>query len=210
MVSLNKICSNTDFKKYNFDEKTLLLFLKSKSTSVLKKIFIISIIEFSLSIFLNLCFVQFIFISEFKNIDNQPIIIFLELLNYFIILFFIFKFYKNYIQIQLNSTVNQFNNNILISRKTVYNYVRISLVLFNLNSLVYAFIYLYEKYPLSKEIKFEGTIFEHKLFYIIFLCILSLILFLYTYFAWILYKFFYFKLIDNISLNDRELNSIDY
>lgn len=206
MNNISKMWSKIDFTKFNIDEGRFFEIIKLKSLSILKKIFYFSIIEFTLSNIFNLFVTFYTFSNDFENVEEEPIIIFLNVFNYLVIMFFIFKFYINYNRIELDSNINELNKNILRSRKTVYLYVKLSLILFNINSLIFAFFYLKEKYPYENEIIINNSVFNSNLFYCSFFCLLSLILIIYTFLVWLLYKFFYFRLINNLRINDNELN----
>ncbi len=199
-----------DLTKFNIVEEQFFYIIKLKSVSILKKIFYFSIIEFTMSIIFNFFVSFYLFNNDFENVDKQPIIISLNVLNYLVIIFFIIKFYINFNKIELDSNVNELNKNILKSRKTVYNYIKVSLILFNFSSLIFAFYFLIEKYPYENAIIINNTFFNPELFYLLFFFILSLMLTIYTFLIWNLYRFFYLRLINNLIFNDEELNKSHY
>ncbi len=199
-----------DLTKFNIVEEQFFDIIKLKSVSILKKIFYFSIIEFTMSIIFNFFVSFYLFNNDFENVDKQPIIISLNVLNYLVIIFFIIKFYINFNKIELDSNVNELNRNILKSRKNVYNYIKVSLILFNFSSLIFAFYFLIEKYPYENAIIINNTFFNPELFYLLFFFILSLMLTIYTFLIWNLYRFFYLRLINNLIFNDEELNKSHY
>ena len=97
--------------------------LHKKSSSIVKWIFIISILEIMLwtviSVFFNTD-------DYLKNIKHEELDFYFEALtvfNYAVILVFIYLFYKNYMVISTTVSIKQLMKDILKTRKTVQCYV---------------------------------------------------------------------------------------
>jgi hypothetical protein len=97
--------------------------LHKKSSSIVKWIFIISILEIllwsSISVFFNTD-------DYLKNINHEDLDLFFEaltIINYAVVLVFIYLFYKNYVSISTTVSTKQLMKDILKTRKTVQCYV---------------------------------------------------------------------------------------
>lgn len=123
-----------------------------KSSSSVKWIFIISIIELSIGL------ISSIFISpKDYNELNLPEWIeqFLTISSLFIVFFYSLKFYKNYKTINTSSSIKQLLNNIIKTRKTVRHFVIINLslmALFIIFSLSYT---LTTPFGVDNQVAFE-------------------------------------------------------
>jgi len=112
---------DAQFPKLSYDE--IYSMILKKSSSIVKWIFIISIIELSLGIILSF------FNPEFESTANMPA--WLNTAVYFtfpVIVYFIYRFYKNYKNISATDNVNTLINNILLTRKTVKHYIAFNLI----------------------------------------------------------------------------------
>lgn len=97
--------------------------IHKSSSSVVKWIMIIGIIEFLFWIGVN-------FISNsddyFKKLDAGNILLYMKIfsfVNYAVLLFFIYLFYKNFLLISTTDSTKTLMKNILKTRKTVNTYV---------------------------------------------------------------------------------------
>lgn len=109
--------------------------LHAKSSSIVKLIFIISILEILLW-----STITFFFNTDdyLKNTKHEELNTFFEILtifNYAVILIFIYLFYKNYVAISTTVATKQLMKDILKTRKTVHYYVG-----YNLGMLVFSLI----------------------------------------------------------------------
>jgi hypothetical protein len=125
-------------------ESEIYKMLHKKSSSIVKWILIISIIEVLFWTVISLCY----------NIDDhmkkqhaENMIVYLKaltLFNYVVIFWFIYCFYKNYVKISTTSSTKQLMQDILNTRKTVHYYVWYNLtmiVLCLIAGFAIAFVY---------------------------------------------------------------------
>lgn len=120
----------TDSHKYSYND--IQKMLHKKSSSIVKWLFYISIMEFCFWIF-----ISFALDADWDKIKSLGLYDFMNILNfinYFVILIFIFLFYKNYKNISASSSTQKLIEDILYTRKTVYIYV-----LYNICMLVFGF-----------------------------------------------------------------------
>ncbi|MEO2053006.1 MAG: hypothetical protein ABGX00_14710 [Allomuricauda sp.] len=101
-----------------------------KSSSIVKWIFYISIIEFVFWAGINLIFNDPESIQELKDLHIHKVIMVLNFINYGIILYFIFKFYTNYRKISFTDSSKKLMKTILGVKRTVTQYVWFNLIIF--------------------------------------------------------------------------------
>ena len=183
--------------------------LHTKSSSIVKWILIISVLEFLfwslLTVFLNDDTYQ----SKMEEYGIENIMFALNCINYLIIAGFIYLFYKNYKTISTTDSTNQLMKNILKTRKTVQNYIWYNLAVITLSiiiSIVLVFYHNPEFISLMENAISNG----HKLLFItitigvsILLIIIIICLF------WLFYKLLYGFLLKKLYANYSELRKID-
>ena len=132
LENLKNVWQNQPVTDLNYTKEDILNMVKKKSTSIVKWILIISIIE------LLLPYVLFLF-TDLKTEDQIYADYGLESLkrNYtifyvIIILGFIYLFYRNYRNISADSSVKSLLRDILKTRKTVKYYIYFNLILFGI------------------------------------------------------------------------------
>src|SRR5688572_7930199 len=111
-----------------------------KSSSVVKWIFIISLLEF---IFWGL--IAFVFkdsknIKDFDKLHADYIIIPLTVIGYMVLAYFFYLFFRNYKRISVTDNAKLLMENILKTRRTVKNYVAFNLVYLVIVTAVALFI----------------------------------------------------------------------
>ena len=119
---------NKDLPKYTQEE--LMPMLHKKSSSSVKWIFIISILEFISWITLDI-----LISSEdyLETIKSQSFLWFLKvttIVNYIVLFGFIYLFFKNYLRIKVNVSAKKLIRQIIKTRQTVKYYVRYNIALF--------------------------------------------------------------------------------
>lgn len=202
-----KTWENLNLKNVTIEQSELTRIIHLSSNSIVKKIFIISLIEFTLSILPFFFDGKKLFTEEIIIIQKSEIMRYLDYLYYIIFIFFIVQFYLNFKKINTNSNLNELSKNILKTRKSVYNYIYISLIIFNLNSIVFAYLYLESNSSYKNFISHHPSQNSQLIFQILFYSILILFLSLISCSIWLIYKFLYLKLIKKLDQNFNELNS---
>jgi len=119
---------NEDLPKYTQDE--LMPMLHKKSSSSVKWIFIISILEFVFWLGIDVLVSS----KEYMDsIENQSFLWFLKILtvlNYVVLFGFIYLFCKNNLRIQVTDSARKLMKQIIKTRKSVKYYVRYNIALF--------------------------------------------------------------------------------
>lgn len=180
--------------------------IHKKSSSIVKWILIISILEVllwtSISVFFNT--------DEYlEKMDHAELIYYFEILtifNYGVILAFIYLFYKNYIRITTTVSTKQLMKDILKTRKTVQYYVWYNLAMAVVSLIigfVIALIYNPETSVLSDQIANNGKIMAITIGVLLLTTIAFFALF------WLFYRLLYGILLRRLHANYNELEKID-
>lgn len=180
--------------------------IHKKSSSIVKWILIISILEVLLWTCLSVCFDS----DEYlKKIKHGELIAYFEVLTYFnyaVILIFIYLFYKNYIRITTTSSTKQLMQDILKTRKTVQYYVwyNLAMLIFSLIiGFVIAFAYNPEMVALKNQINANNKVMAVTIAFLAFTSIVFYGLF------WLFYRVLYGILLRRLYANYKELKKID-
>lgn len=172
-----------------------------KSTSIVKWIFIIGIIEFVLFLILG-------FVLEANHSESQQDLprwarIAITIFSYAVSIYFIFYFYKNHKEISTSSNTKMLMESILKTRKTVKKFIKFNLMLV-LVSIVVKLIYV----TYTGCIK-GGNISEGRVEHII-LPILTLFLLIpFFYLIKFYYHLLYGRLLDKLYVNYNELSRLE-
>lgn len=183
--------------------------LHKKSSSIVKWIFIISVCEFIFWVGLSFLMKQNEQVNKIYKTDEYNIITISEIVNYIILLYFIFIFYKNYIKINANQSVKELIKNILKTKKTVQVYIKVVLfysAILAIFASIYQFNYdpqLLEMYHQVEESGYKNLfIILSLLFILIYIGLLSL-------FLWGFYKLIYGILLKRLYKNYEELKKLE-
>lgn len=187
-------------------EKEIYKMIHQKSSSIVKWILIISIIEVlfwtTSSFFINT--------DEYtKQINHPEINVYLQLFdvfNYSIILIFIYLFYKNYTTISTTASTKLLMSSILKTRKVVQLYVAYNLVMLVIAAIMGIFIaFIYNPAMSDFNEKFaSSTSVAFLTIGILLLVILGLLALL-----WCIYHLIYGRLLRRLLTNYKELKKID-
>ena len=170
----------------------------SKSSSIVKWIFIIGLLEFLIPTFFSL----FLDMEEanklYDKIGLANFIIYISLFFYPIILYFIFLFYRNYKNISAIESTKDLMKNILKTRKTVRNYV-----LFNLSiaTLIFVTIAITTINNEFSDLSTKQLIITS----IIIAVIITILLILF----WLFYQLLYGILLRKLNKNYKELTKLE-
>ena len=178
-----------------------------KSSSIVKWIFIISLFEvlfwISLSVFIDTD-------TYLKEVNRPDMIVYLRLfdiLNYSVILVFIYLFYKNYTTISTTATTKALMRSILKTRKIVQFYVGYNLIMLLLGSVFSIFI-LFTSNP--EFANFNEKLAQKPETILLTLVILALVVIGLMAILWGIYRLIYGKLLRRLYANYKELKKIEF
>ena len=122
-----QVWKDQEYENNKVDKSILSTMIHNKSSSIVKWIFYISIIEFTV----------WILIGLFPNTDWEQIkafemynfVLAMNSISYIVIVFFIYLFYKNYKSIQVTDTSSALMKNIIKTRQSVKYYIIANIVI---------------------------------------------------------------------------------
>ncbi len=180
--------------------------LHTKSSSIVKWIFIISILEIILWTVISVFFNTDDYLKNIKHEELDIYFMALTVFNYAVILIFIYLFYKNYKAISTTVSIKQLMKDIIKTRKTVQCYVWYNLGMATL-SLLFGFYIAFAYNP-------DVAILMNKIgnntkVMVITIGIFVLIIAAFLGLFWLFYRLIYGTLLRRLFANYNELKKID-
>lgn len=125
---------NSKYPKLSYNE--IYKMILKKSSSIVKWIFIISILEFVFWTLISFAFKNTDYNKRFESYHAENIMIPIIILGYLILIYFFYKFYMNYKTISATDNAKILMENILKTRQTVRQYVGFNLVFMAISAFV--------------------------------------------------------------------------
>ena len=178
-----------------------------KSSSIVKWIFVISIVEFLLGAALNIFLADGESWEQMKRFNLTEFTIIVYIVSYLITFYFIYRFYKNYQNISTTDSASQLMKNILKTRKTVKYYIGFILISSGLVFLITMFIMLrnhaLNAEPTGQDMAFDTTQ------WLLFIggTLLTLVVLLGV--IWLIYRLIYGILLKRLYKNYKELKKLE-
>ena len=193
-----------------FSEKEIYAMLHKRSSSIVKWILVISIVEFSFWLLLSFLLRDSSQMQKINSLHISYITLPLEVANYAIILFFVIVFYRNYKKIAVTDNARRLMQNILRTKKAVTHYI-FAIITYNLIAIIVVFIlfFMYDPELLKTIHEYEenGNVGIFYLLYIVMALIATaIILLLY----WLFYRVIYGLLLKSLKRNYEELKKLDF
>ncbi len=189
-------------------ESEIYKMLHRKSSSIVKWIMIISIIEFICWTAISICYNT----DEYmKKLHAEEMIMYfrvLNFINYAVILYFIYNFYKNYIKITTTASTKQLMQEIIKTRKTVTYYVWYNLGMIVV-SFIAGFIIAFNYNPKMEMLKYKIAHEEGNVVLLKTLGFLLLAIVVFVLVFWLIYWLLYGILLRKLNRNYKELKKID-
>ncbi|WP_297694078.1 hypothetical protein [uncultured Eudoraea sp.] len=193
--------------KLSFDE--IYKMIKKKSSSTVKWIFYISIIEFVFWAVLNLVSYSKESLELEKTWHVYEITTTLTIINYIVLIYFIYKFYSNYKRISLTESSKKLMKTILDVKRTVSQYVWFNIGIF----VAYLLVSLYGNLTYgasSEKIREAASQAGNETFFWLMLIgmvlvSISIVLVL----IWLFYKLLYGILLNRLRKNFSELKKLE-
>ncbi len=197
LESIKNVWKKQEDCKYQFSKEEINKMIYQKSSSVVKWILIISILEFILP-YIFLLFTDYDSSKDFYiKYDLTGIMKIYFIIHFIVILYFIFIFYKNYKNISVGNSVKELMKNIIKTRKTVKYYIYY-------NIRIAAVIGVHIFYKVFTSATFKETIPEDT--NLIVLWALALVLFsIVLLMLWGIYRLIYGLLLKKLKVNYSEL-----
>ena len=187
-------------------EKDIYKMIHKRSSSIVKWILILSILEFVFWFVLGLGIEIDDYFKKMKHEEFSSYFNIYDYLHYIVMLTFIFLFYKNYKIISTTASTKQLMRDIIKTRKTVNYYVYY--ILTQIVVLFWVMIYISFKYN-PDSVKLADKIGDnYGMIAVTFLFLLFFILIILGTF-WLFYRLIYGRLLRRLLDNYKELKKID-
>jgi hypothetical protein len=129
---------DNNYPKLTYDE--IYKMILKKSSSIVKWIFIISLLEFAFWGIISFALKDTESMQRFEDYDADSIIIPLAIISYLILAYFFYLFFKNYLSISVTDSAKVLMENILKTRRTVKQYVAFNLIYLVIATVIVLFI----------------------------------------------------------------------
>lgn len=191
-------------------EKEIYGMLHKRSSSIVKWVLIISILELLLWLSFTFFTSDDQYLEKLKLYHLDTLLPIMSVISYGVILFFIFLFFKNYKAINTTDNVKQLMQNILKTRKTVKYYVWYNLGMTAISMIIiFIFQFLYDP-SINKMIDNVSSSINQKTFFCMLILIYSVVTILFIGLIWLFYRLLYGILMRRLQKNYNELKKIDY
>jgi len=197
LEKFKRVWQNQDKSAITFTQSDIFDMIQKKSSSVVKWILIISIIEFILPNLIILFTDNSASKKLYDTYELNGVMLNYTILYVVIIIGFIYFFYKNYKNISADNSVKDLLHSIIVTRKTVKYYI-------NTNLTLAAVIGLHVFYKVFNSTKFTDKLPDDTnmiMVWVIAIAVFAFILFLF----WIIYKIVYGFFLRKLNRNYKEL-----
>jgi hypothetical protein len=183
-------------------ENQIYAMIHKRSSSIVKWILMISIVEF---IFFRILDLSMFFDDRLITFLNQNHLYFytkiVTITNIIVLTIFIYFFYKNFKSISVASSVKKLMHDIIKTRQVLKIYVWYNLILIGITS----FIVIVAEFKYNTA--FNHLFYKYSLFFIL-CCALFIGLMIFVF--WLFYKIIYGVLLMNLKKNYKELEKINF
>ncbi|MGC1204327.1 MAG: hypothetical protein WA839_05495 [Flavobacteriaceae bacterium] len=195
------------FPKLSYNE--IYKMILKKSSSIVKWIFIISILEFAFWTFISFFLKDTESIKRFDQYDADVVFISLMVIGYIILAYFFYLFFKNYKTISATDNAKVLMENILKTRKTVKQYVAFNLIYLVISTIVVLFLEFYRDQQVIDQVNQAAANGEAFKFYAVIIIatiiLLAVAIGVLLLFYWLVYGI----LLKRLNRNYKELKRLD-
>lgn len=179
------------------------------SSSIVKWLLVISIIEFSFWILLTLLLNDEKYQVKLHRYGIEDCMFWVNAVNYVVLVSFIFFFYKNYRTISTTDSTRRLMANIVKTRKTVQYYIWYNLGIVTVNIILSILMLFYHNTQMQSLME-DATAKGHREIFILMCSGISLVFIaLIIGIFWLFYRLLYGILLKKLFANYKELKKID-
>lgn len=196
-----------NYPKLSYNE--IYKMILKKSSSIVKWIFIISILEFILWAVISYALKDADYNQRFKEYHAESIMTPLIILGYVVIAYFLYKFFMNYRNISVTDNAKVLMENILKTRRTVKQYVAVNLGFMVVSAFVVLGIQFNrdeEMLSIIEKASANGELFK---FYAVTIIVTLLVLALIVGVLLLFYYLIYGILLKRLNKNYKELKRLE-
>lgn len=206
---LKKDWNKEDHKYPKLTYNEIYKMILKRSSSIVKWIFIISLLEFIFWTFISLLLKDNENIKRFDQFNNDAAFITLMVVGYIILAYFFYCFFKNYKTISATDNAKVLMENILKTRKTVKQYVAFNLIYLVISTII-ILIFEFKKDPIFIEQVNQATANGQALkFYVLFIVIVLIFLIVVIGILLLFYWAAYGLLLKRLNRNYKELQKLE-
>lgn len=176
--------------------------LHKKSSSIVKWILIISILEVLLWTAISVFYNSDDYLKKMHSEYLMDYFKYITIFNYVVIAAFIFIFYKNYKAISTITSTKQLMKDIMKTRKTVQYYVWYNLGMIVI-SMIFGFVLVFTVDPKMQQLTSKNN----ALLFMVVFCIICIVIIVGVF--WLFYRLIYGILLRKLYKNYNELKKID-
>ena len=180
-----------------------------KSSSIVKWIFIISLLEFIFWTAMSLLLKDSESMKRFEQYNANAIFIPLMVIGYIILVYFFYLFFKNYKTISATDSTKVLMENILKTRKTIKYYVAFNLVYLVVSTVVVLFLELGQDPLVTNKAQLAAADGEILKFYAVFIISTALVLAAAIGILLLFYWLIYGILLKRLNQNYKELKKLE-
>lgn len=195
------------YPKLSYDD--IYKMILKKSSSIVKWIFIISILEFVFWTVISFALKDADFNKKFESYNAQNIMIPFMILGYIILTYFFYKFFMNYRTISATDNAKRLMENILKTRRTVKHYVAFNLIYLVVSAFLVLGIEINRDETMIATINKAAANGELFKFYAITIISVTLVLALLIGLFLVFYYLIYGLLLKRLNTNYKELKKLE-
>ena len=195
-----------DLPKLSYDQIYQMLW--KKSSSIVKWIFVISILELLLSTLLSISLADGDYWADMEKIHLKEFTIGLYIFSYTITFYFIFRFYRNYQKISATDDAATLMKNILNTRRTVKAYIAFVLISVGLTSVIVTYFTL-RNHQLVAQVEEASKYTFEMMDWVKFTVVMTLVLVAFLFILWLFYNLIYGILLKRLKRNYKELKKLE-
>lgn len=195
-----------DYPKLSYNE--IYGLIHKKSSSIVKRIFIICVAEFMFWGLIALCIPESTF-AIYEKFHLNTFLFIAQGLHYLVVFFFIYLFYKNYKTISVVDNTGSLMKNILKTRKTVNYYVYYNIILYILLSIILNVVMFSHPDILIENMTPKNTTLDSDKFLGIMIMVQIIVLLIMCGIIWAYYRIIYGILLKKLNRNYKELESLE-
>lgn len=199
-------------KRNTFEQVTeneIYKMLHRQSSSIVKWLLLISVIEFGFWILLTVLLNDEKYQVKLHRYGLEDFMYWTNVVNYMILVAFIFFFYKNYKTISTTDSTRQLMSNIVRTRKTVQYYIWYNLAIVTINIILSILMLFYHNAQMQSLMEDAAAKGHSGSFMLICVVISIAFIALIIGIFWLFYKLLYGILLKKLFANYKELKKID-
>lgn len=206
---LKKAWKNQDASYNQVSENDIYAMLHRKSSSIVKWILIVSIIEFVFWNIISFAFSDEKYQNKLESYGIEDIMFIVNVINYVIVVGFIYVFYKNYRSISTLDSTSKLMQSIVNTRKTVQYYIWYNLFIVTL-TIIISIVMMFAHNPDIISMMNEQISQGHESVFIG-VCVLVSMVFIALVIGvfWLFYRLIYGILLKKLFANYKELKKIE-